>query len=316
MVSPTLAAAAADSRPTADPADAARVDAARVDVLCRRPVLIVGSPRGGTTWVQRILLSDPRVCGGQETHFFNSFWPVLDVVRAGLQSTRGVGMLGHWSPPELLEAIYQIWRRTVGPFVVAGPPTAEVLVEKTPDHATVLRAALTLLPEARVVHVIRDSRAVAASLLAAAAGWGKSWAPDTATKAAVVWQRYTKAAMDVGRQLPADRYTEVYYEDLVADPQFQVARLFAFAGLPLSPDAAAAIAESQQFDRQKESGGSALPSVQQAAAPEPAGFFRKGKPDAWRTDLTLSQKLTVWRYTRKLMGDLGYTWAGRPAAAK
>ena len=283
----------------------------RVDALCRRPILVVGSPRGGTTWVQRLLLSDDRVCGGQETHFFNAFWPAVDVCRDGMKSTRGVGMLGHWGADELREAIFDLWRRTLAPVVRAAPATARVLVEKTPNHATVLGSALSLLPEAKVIHVIRDSRAVAASMLAAAGGWGKSWAPTSADEAARVWHRHTRGAMDAGRRLPPDRYLEVFYEDLLADPAAGVARLFAFAGLPIPPDRAREIAAAQQFEAVKETGGKPLASAAGAGAPEPAGFFRKGTPDAWRADLTLRQKLTVWRYTRKLMRQLGYGWKGR-----
>ncbi len=34
---------------------------------------------------------------------------------------------------------------------------------------------LQLLPDAKVIHIVRDSRAVVASLLAASQGWGSEW---------------------------------------------------------------------------------------------------------------------------------------------
>ncbi len=285
--------------------------AGRVDALCRSPVMVVGSPRSGTTWVQRVLLSDPRICGRRETHFFTLFWPVLDRVRERKTFARQVGMSAHWDAGELREAISDLWGRTVGP-VVAEHPEAELLLEKTPDHANNLPAALELLPTAKVIHVIRDSRAVAASMMAASKGWGQDWVPSTAAEAAGVWQRYTRAAITGGRQLPAGRYTEVHYEDLSADPAAHVARLFDFLGLPIPPERVAAIVAEQQFGTQKAIGGSAIGTARGGGAQrEPAGFFRKGQPDAWRSDLTLRHKLTVWRYTRKLMRELGYDFRGR-----
>ena len=42
-----------------------------------RSVFVVGAQRSGTTWLQRLLLEDPRCCGGQEAHFFATFGRVL-----------------------------------------------------------------------------------------------------------------------------------------------------------------------------------------------------------------------------------------------
>ena len=44
-----------------------------MSLLDRPPVFIVGAQRSGTTWVQRLLCSHPRIVGGQESHLFSAY---------------------------------------------------------------------------------------------------------------------------------------------------------------------------------------------------------------------------------------------------
>src|SRR5687768_17973655 len=56
---------------------AADADATDATDATDAPVFVIGSPRSGTTWVQRLLVAHPAVCGGQESHFFAAFGPPL-----------------------------------------------------------------------------------------------------------------------------------------------------------------------------------------------------------------------------------------------
>ena len=53
------------------PARASLVPTSLPPVLLR-PLFIVGAPRSGTTWVQRLLTAHPRIVGGTESHLFNA----------------------------------------------------------------------------------------------------------------------------------------------------------------------------------------------------------------------------------------------------
>lgn len=55
------------------------------------PVLIVGSPRSGTSWLQRLLLEMPEICGGQESYFYAVFNSAFLSVNDKTDS-RGVGL--------------------------------------------------------------------------------------------------------------------------------------------------------------------------------------------------------------------------------
>ncbi len=276
--------------------------------IASRPVFIVGAPRSGTSWVQRLLLSDSAICGGQESHFFNVFGVVLRSFDYHKKIGRNVGLPSYWDKSQLQNEILTLWLKTVAP-IIDRYPHARYLIEKTPDHAMVLDEILQMLPQARVIHVVRDSRSVAASLLAASQDWGSQWAPKSARDAALLWYRYSRQVLKARGKMRPDQYMMVRYEDLLRDGPGECKRLFDFIGIDKSPQSLAELIENQKFSRQKES-AVPIPVVRGSSA-EPKGFFRNGTADSWRKDLSLWQKIVVWRYTRKLMQQLGYNWNGR-----
>lgn len=289
-----------------------------------RPVFIVGAPRSGTTWVQRLMLAHPGVRGGQESNFFMAFAGVLQTFHRGEQTSRKVGLANYWTEAALLDEIRGIWRKTMLPFVTEARDDgsrAQLLVEKTPGHALVMNEIHAMLPDAKFIHVIRDSRAVVASMLAAGSSeWGQDWAPTDARDAAIRWYKHVSDARKTGQSLPAGSYMEVFYEPLRSDTVAGVMSMFEFAGVPLPKERVEQIAAEQDFDRQKSIGGTPLERKGKMqvieSKPEPTGFFRKGKSDSWRSELSWWQKLVVWRFTRKLMSKCGYAWSGVRSSEK
>lgn len=285
-----------------------------IDTILESPVFIIGCPRSGTTWVQRLLLSHPAICGGQESSFFDFFGPLASKFRFeernGTQ-TRRVGLSCYWDFESFRHEILRFWKQTFR-GIVEGKPSASLLLEKTPQHAMHIANITEYLPTARFIHVIRDSRAVVASLLAARRdGWGSHWAPRSARDAAILWYHYVTTVRRDSAGFGAASYTEVRYEDLKRSPVAEVERLLGFLGLDASPEQVGEIVAAQDFERQKRLGGTPLAGRDAVAQSEPQGFFRRGEVDSWRRELGLLQKATVWRYTRRLMWEVGYTWEGR-----
>ena len=86
-----------------------------------------------------------------------------------------------------------------------------------------------LFPDAAYIHLLRDGHDVVAS-------FRDRWGYKAAARAArSEWARYVTAARELGARLPADRFLEIRYEDLVADPDGQGRRLFAFLGEDWDP---------------------------------------------------------------------------------
>ncbi|WP_412068190.1 sulfotransferase family protein [Rubrivirga sp. IMCC43871] len=86
-------------------------------------------------------------------------------------------------------------------------------------------AILDLLPSARLVHVIRDPRDIAASYTSM--GWGPSRPADAARLVADVLDRWAH----VRQQVPADRVLEVRLEDLAAEPEARLREVCTFLGI-------------------------------------------------------------------------------------
>lgn len=83
-----------------------------------------------------------------------------------------------------------------------------------------------LFPESRLVHVVRDGRDVACSLV------GLPWGPDSVVSAVSGWQRQLRAADAGVRDLPEDRVLTLYIADLAIDdrePAYD--RLLEFLGI-------------------------------------------------------------------------------------
>jgi len=271
--------------------------------------MVVGAPRSGTTWVQRLLLADPRCCGGQESHFFATFGGVLRDFDYKASLDRPHGLACYWRRDALVEAIGDLWRRTVG-GVIDAAPEATRLVEKTPDHALWLDVIAEVLPDARIVHVVRDSRAVCASLLAASREpWGGRWAPKSLEAAIDVWHRHVEAV--AASSGPVHR---VHYEDLHREPVAILARLWSFVGLEADEAALDGIVRARSFDRERSGDevDSFVGTGDLARPPaEPPGFYREGSPEGWRDALTRRQQRKVWAGTASLMDRLGYDEDGR-----
>lgn len=274
-------------------------------------VFVVGCPRSGTTWVQRLLAACPGVRTGQESDLFDEYvGPALRHWRRDLASPgRPVGMGCHHTEERFLAVLRGFMLGLLAPMR-AGLGPGELFVEKTPSHALYLPEIAELLPCCRVIHVLRDCRDTVASLLAAARGWGAGWAPPTARAAAVMWTGHVRAAAQ-GRDLFGARFCEVRYEALLAAPEAGLRALAGdFLGLPLD---AAATARAVAACRAGEGGGAALPVggqwARQGARPgEPEGFVRRARAGGWREELGRLDMLRVWRAARRDMARAGYPW--------
>lgn len=119
--------------------------------------------------------------------------------------------------PDLLRALYRAYAQA------QGKPRYG---DKTPRHVIYLPELAQMFPEARFVHIVRDGRDVALSLLDV-----DKEMPDLRAAARFWRDRVTKARED-GRALGEDRYVEVRYEDLLDDTEGELRRLCAVVDLP------------------------------------------------------------------------------------
>lgn len=283
-------------------------------------VFIVGSPRSGTTWLQRLLASHPQMHTGQESDIFDGYigpqlryWRRFSQPHASGRSV--IGLACYLTEEEFLQVLKEYMLKLLEPMV-GGLQEGELFLEKTPSHALFLSEIMELLPEARVIHMLRDARDVVASLLAASKSWGARWAPKTAGSAAHMWRRHVQAFREASQKSSEEQFYEIRYEDMSARPANTLKEVvFQFLKLEWNEADIKQAIERNRFDKAKETmGGTAIPVGGEFARTlgsvlrEPSGFVRKARPGSWKEDLPWIGKICVWLVARKTMKEVGYHW--------
>lgn len=272
-----------------------------------RKVFLVGCPRSGTTWLQIILGSHPQVATVRETHLFH--WYVTNLytqwgAEKDYPSKDGLRVL--LSAAEFDKACRQ-FTDVIFDKIEARNPQAEILLEKTPDHLRSWRIIKRLYPDARFLHIVRDPRAVASSLLAfGRESWGEG-APRDVTEAALFWRTNVRIGREELPQL-GDDYLEVRYEDLSSIPDTVLGRICTWLGIPVIPY------DAERFSignvrKQRALGQPAQPNWE-----DRENFFRRGEADGWQTELSPEQIDVVEMLCGDLMQEIGYTRYQAPAA--
>lgn len=290
------------------------------DELLRRPIVILGAPRSGTTLISQLLKHHPRLYLANEPRIL---WKFGNDRRSDLLAPE------HATEPVRAE----IRRRLAGEVRDAGRTR---LVEKTPSNS--LRAPFVdrVLPGAVYINMMRDGRQsvlsirefwrnhaagvpsskllwqrikelrprqaphyakefvrrVAGKLSPGLAGvpvWGprvpgiEDWARDRdlLAVAALQWRTCVEIACADGRRLPEDRYTECRLEEF---DEAELGRLMAFCGLEPSSEVSAAF--QAKFDKKAPSGRSQNASAEDLARVDelvaPTNAWLASLPDARR----------------------------------
>jgi hypothetical protein len=188
-----------------------------------RMIFNVGSRRSGTFWLQRIVTAHPAVSAvGSETHLFShGIAPLAERFHHAALGSAQVGTT-FIERDMLLDALREFCDTVFTPML---EPGKERLAERTPLHALHTGLIRDIYPDGRIVHIIRDGRDVVRSLLA------QQWGPKNVADGAKEW----RAAIESARAGAGDcdRYLEVRYEDLRAEPRTRIPGLYRWLGLPV-----------------------------------------------------------------------------------
>ncbi|GAA1809155.1 sulfotransferase [Planosporangium flavigriseum] len=209
--------------------------------------LLVGTARSGTTLTQRICCELPGVAMPPETHLLQLLAPDLltrrrfplaagevvdELLRFEALPTSTGLKLDHERVLDLVgprcDSLFALFEAVV---VALCPPQPDgsVYGEKTPEHLLWWRAMTAANEALRVVGVVRDPRAVAASHRAV------PWGIRDAAELAEEWAFDQRQLAGARRRLGPRRCLILRYEDLVAAPDAARARLGRFLGVPV-PD--------------------------------------------------------------------------------
>jgi hypothetical protein len=160
--------------------------------------------------------------------------------------------------------------------------------DKTPAFVLHVELLAGLFPEARFVHLIRDGRDVARSLVQAPFG------PDGLARAADVWARRVSRGRDSGARLGPERYLEVRYESLVGDPVATLRSVCAFLLLGYRDEML-----------HPEEGDTLVPEMERRHHGNLARPVTPGLRD-WRRDMPDADVALVEAVGGRLLSELGY----------
>ncbi len=276
------------------------------EALSRQFVFIVGAPRSGTTWLHRMIAEHGQVASvDPELTWFSRYLPTAlgNFEREKQHIDKGDWQQGLpilFSPEEMMHGLREL-TGIVYERVLRTRPTATHIVDKHPNYANHMGTIARILPEARFIHIIRDGREVAASMISASKR--EHFGAGEVRGAAEDWDRFTRSAMRSGKEFGTRRYMEVRYEDLLKDDGTRLSSIYRFMGITVDRQEAAAIVERNAFGKKTFS----------AADPK-----RKANPgQTWKDRMSLRERYRFERVAGPLLKELGYAqegwWANGPA---
>lgn len=187
------------------------------------PIFVGGEPRSGTTLLRVILDSHPAIACGPESQFLAD--PRFEEFHRYFRDRWASRAEGFGYAKDDLDDLFRGFVTTFFERYAAKRGKRR-WADKTPQTIWILPYLWKLFPTARFVHMVRDGRDVACSVLE------QDWGPKDVEEAAARWVK----SIECGKAWRGDpRYLEVRYEDLVAHTEREVRRVLAHVGEPFVP---------------------------------------------------------------------------------
>ncbi len=274
----------------------------------KAPVFVLGSVRSGTTLLYHMLLS----AGGfavyrTESHALNLLEPRFGDL-GKIQNRKN--LMQAWLDSKLFQLsgldAGLIEKKVLaecsngGNFLrvvmeeIARGQGVERWADCTPEHLAYLPRIKETIPDALIVHIIRDGRDVALSL--EKQGWVKPFPWDRKRPllaGAAYWDWIVRKGRKDGRSLGKD-YCEVRFEELIGNPREVLGQLSGF------------IEQDLDYDRIQQNGIGSVSEPNSSFAASGGGFHPVGR---WRESISAPEVATLEGMIGDTLEDLGYPLA-------
>jgi hypothetical protein len=285
----------------------------------RRPPapFVVGAGRSGNTLLRMMLDAHPEMAIPPETVFWvaaleraaGAADPAAAFVSAATEDWRwtdthvdagawsaAVRALPRFTPAGAMRAFYGLYAARFG---------KRRWGDKTPFYLRHMTMLAAVLPEARFVHIVRDGRDAALSIVPL---W---FGPNSVEEAASDWRDTVLEARRQGARLA--HYFEVRYEDLVREPEATLRRVCAAVRLDYDPAMLRYAERAPERVREvvrefRDPGGRLIADVTQRHAIH-ANLARPPLPErigGWREAFTPAQREHWRRVAGDLLRELGH----------
>ena len=219
-----------------------------------RPIIVLSTPRSGSTLLFETLLRAPDLYTvGGESHTQIEGLKALHPAARGFASN---ALDADAATPEIIAQLHARFESALRGRDGSRPPPGPIrLLEKTPKNALRVPFMRKVFPNAHFVYLYRDPREVLSSMMEAwesgnyrtyprLPGWtGKPWSlllvpgwreligrplPEIVARQ---WEETTRALLDQFAELPGSRLHTIRYASFLADPQTECKRLCQELGL-------------------------------------------------------------------------------------
>jgi hypothetical protein len=274
-----------------------------MSVLEKPFVFVIGAPRSGTSWLHQMLAAHPQVAamGSEELTVFSRYLAPWASNFELETRNRDEGKWAQGLPCLFSAAEFEQQMRAFVDHVYtrlqARNPDATHLLDKHPNYSNHLPLIDRLLPQSRVLHIIRDGREVAVSMMSVRKRIGHS--PGEVRGAAQEWHRCIRGAQAYASTLGPARYLEVRYEDLQQNTAVRLREIMAFCDLPASDELVERIAKEHNINvRQVSTGDASLNAL-------------RGQPGRiWQEKMSARERWIFDRMAGNLLHELGYAQPG------
>jgi hypothetical protein len=296
-----------------------------IDVANKSPIFIVGCDRSGTTLLRLMLnqssmlyitpetkflthLKQNEAIYGDFTHSYQRHFLIRDLQTNqatsktftfpvfGLSITEAEQALAQVAPANFTKAAQAIFQASVS------KKNKQRWGDKTPHQVRDITSLAEAFPDAQFLHVIRDGRDVAMSMRKA------GWLNGNMLTIAKYWQRQVQAGITAGRSLinSKNRYYEVYYEQLLQQPETTLKNLCAWLHLEYTP-------QMLEYYR----------NVDVDIQPEHSNLFKLNRKPidasrayAWKSQLSRQDIADFESIAGNLLTELGYELSGAKISFK
>ncbi len=191
----------------------------------QRPIFVLGMPRSGTTLVEQILASHPMVHGAGELETLS------EIIALAFRGSGGTTL----PYPEAVSALDPSFLTNIGARYLAAvnerAPKGERVTDKMPSNYYFGGLIHLALPNAKIIHTIRDPLDTCVSCFSKLFTFGQNHTYDLG-ELGRYYKRYERLMAHWRDILPPERILDVRYEDVVEDLETQVRRILSYCGLP------------------------------------------------------------------------------------
>ena len=317
----------------------------------RTTFFVVGEMKSGTSWVMWMLGSHPEIFCSGEGCFFGRDQEMEDIpvildptpsLRNGLLGCAGLGiwrsfMWNYWAKQGDAEYdLRNLTRLAVDYYMLQGSARSgkRIVGDKSPLHTDYVDEIFELYPEAKVIHVVRDGRDVAVSLMhhfwnlskdkheggiyvlepeelakrdayredpnAFVASGQSIFLEERLRQIATRWNRRTSKASREGFELFGDNFLQLSYEDLLLGPEERMRPVFELLGAQSDKEIIRRCVGNNSFERAAgRDRGSELSE----------SFFRKGVAGDWRNVFTERDRKVYEQIAGQTLVEMGYSLA-------